>query len=162
MAPDCQVVDGNFEYTYDTLVEVSEFTQYRGVLGRMSFHGTTNLTDISGLRNIEHMGQFTIGSAPVTNLRGLDNLRVVTASFTVRYMPLLTSLEGLEGLRSVGGYLLIEGNQRLTSLRGLSSLCRVGGNVQITGNTSLPQSEIVAFLERIEVGGEVILMNSGP
>ena len=159
---ECQVADGDFEYANSTQLSVPELSGFRAILGRLNFFEANALADISALRNLEHLGQFSISSTPLPNLRGLDNLRVVTANFGVGYMPRLTSLEGLGRLRSVGGNLQIVGNTQLTSLRGLESLCRVGGNVQINGNTMLPQSEIDAFLAHVEVGGEVILMNPGP
>ncbi len=158
-APDCVVADGDFEYANSSQSSVPELSRFRAILGRLNFFEANGLADISALRNIEHLGQFNISTTPLPNLRGLDNLRVVTADFRVGYMPTLTSLEGVERLRFVGGNLQIFGNTQLTSLRGLTSLCRVDGNVQITGNTLLPQSEIDAFLAHVEVGGEVILTN---
>ena len=159
---DCQVVDGNFEYAYAPARAVPEIGQYRAVTGYINFFYATNLNDISGLRNLEHTGQFTFQSNPITDLRALGNLRVVTNALHIVDMPALTSLEGLVRLRSVGGDLFIMGNPRLTSLRGLESLCRVGGTLRIYDNPLLPQSEVEALLDRIEVGGEVIVTNPGP
>jgi len=156
---DCQVVDGDFEYSHARVTSVPEIAQYRAVTGSMTFFFATNLSDISALRNIEHVGWLSFRGNPISDLRSLGSLRVVTNALRIAEMPLLTSLEGLGQLRSVGGDLLIVGNQELTTLRGLDSLCRVGGTVRIYDNPLLPESEVQALLARITVGGEVIVMN---
>ena len=156
---DCQVVEGEFEYSYSRVSSVPEIAQYRAVTGSVTFFFATNLVDISGLRNLEHVGWLTLRSIPTPDVRALSNLRVVTNALGIGDMQALTSLEGLERLRSVGGDLQIIGNPQLTSLRGLESLCSVGGNLQIYDNPLLPQSEVQALLERITVGGELTLMN---
>ena len=162
MTSGSQVVDGDFEYSHSSQMAVPEFTQYRAILGRLNFFSATALSDISGLRNLEHLGQLNVSYTPLRNLEGLGGLRVITDNLSIGRLPTLTSLEGLGQLQAIGGNLLIFGNEHLTSLRGLSGLCRVGGNVQITDNPMLPQSEIDAFLDRIEVGGEVTVTNPGP
>lgn len=158
-APDCVVANGDFEYANSRQSSVPELSRFRAILGYLTLFEANSLENISGLQNLEHLGQFTISSAPLPSMRGLDNLRVVTTDFRVGYMPVMTSLDGLERLRSVGGSLRIVGNPQLRSLRGLESLCHVGGDVQINDNPLLPQSEIDAFLAHVEVGGEVILTN---
>lgn len=161
-APDCQVIDGNLDLYHSGQTALPEFTRFRAVLGVLSLGSAYLLTDLSGLRNLEHLGNFGISGAPVTSLEGLANLRTVTNSVSIGRMPVLTSLEGLESLRFIGGDLLIYENGAMTALRGLDSLCRVGGNLQIADNAVLAQAELEAFLDRIEVAGEVIVMNPGP
>ena len=69
----------------------------------------------------------------------------------------ITSLEGAEQLQEVEE-LRIQDNRQLTSLRGLEGLCRITGGVYIFGNRQLPESEIQALLERVEVTGPIVLV----
>jgi hypothetical protein len=70
----------------------------------------------------------------------------------------LTDLRGLEQLRLVGGNFELVGNPMLTSLDGLDGLEQVTGDfIAGSSNTPLPRAEVQALVDRIEVGGEVYI-----
>lgn len=153
----CEVLLGDAEYSYTRQTSLPEFLGYRAVLGRFNLFGASELTDLSGLATLEHVGTFLIRSAQVSDLRGLGSLRSSAGIFVVTEMPNLLSLDGVTSLRQVEENLEIRGNPQLRSLRGLSALCRVGGDLMIYDNPQLPQSEIDWLLSRVEVGGRVVL-----
>jgi hypothetical protein len=153
----CQVLLGDVDYAYTRQAALPEFRGLRAVVGRFNLFGASELTDLSGLAGLEHVGTFLIRSARVSDLHGLGSLRSSAGIFVVTEMPNLASLDGVSALRQVEGNVEIRENPQLRSLRGLSALCRVGGDLMIYDNPQLPQSEIDWLLDRVEVGGRVVL-----
>lgn len=68
----------------------------------------------------------------------------------------LRELHGLENVRVVSG-LYLRDNPKLQSLEGLSGLQEVRGDVEIWGNPQLSSQEVHAFIDGLDIGGEVRL-----
>jgi hypothetical protein len=156
VTPGCQVFVQRLDFSSFFGAEAPNLRGIRATLSDVGFYGAPNLTSLSGLETVERIGgRLQIRDMPVLpNLRGLRSLRSVR--FLVVDNTTVTSLEGAEQLQEVE-VLTIRENRQLTSLRGLDGLCRVTGGLNIYGNRQLPESEIQAFLERVEVTGPIVL-----
>lgn len=162
VTPGCQVFVNHLDFTRGSDAEAPNLRGIRGTLSDVAFFGNGNLNDLSGLETIERIGgvlQLTM-ARNLTSLHGLRSLRSV--GNLALDTTAVSSLEGLEQLREVG-HLVIRDNRDLTSLRGLEGLCRITNGVTIFGNPLLPESEIQAFLARVEITGPIVLRDpSGP
>lgn len=155
VTPGCQVVEGQLDFTYALGPAAPDLRGVRGVLDDLFFF-SNDLSDLSGLETIERVGRhFHLRILPnLTSLRPLRSLRSVGGRFDISQTA-VTSLEGLEQVQEVE-MLWITHNPQLTSLRGLSGLCRIGeGGLDLFDNPLLPESEIQAFLDRVEILGPV-------
>lgn len=149
-------VDGTFE-----LRHLAGLQNFRGMeslesVGQLAVDncdGLQNLEGLEGLRSIDESLSIT-GSDAIQDLSGISGLEYVDI-LTISANNNLTSVSGAHSLRSVGK-LGISSNPRLRTLDGLSQLECVHGDVHIGYNDSLPEEEVQAFLQRIEVGGEVV------
>ncbi|MCB9765658.1 MAG: hypothetical protein H6739_38145 [Alphaproteobacteria bacterium] len=143
------------------------------------------MPDFTGLEGLRSAGRVTINGGELASLDGLDALEVVEGQFELAFMPpTLESVDGLPSLTEIGGELWvsdnqflvdlppmsslqrlgslkIEGNQRLNALDGLTGLRSVDGNVTIIDNQYLSSAAIQAFLDRVDVGGEVTQRDNG-
>lgn len=115
--------------------------------------------DLVALKNLTDIGNllFLWTQREIVDLHGLDALKSVGGNCAVKHNYKLATLDGLGSLEWIGGDLEVVGNVELVSLSGLSALRQVDGDVHIILNAKLPQSEIDALLDRIEIGGEVFL-----
>ena len=86
-------------------------------------------TEIEGVVRIE--------GDDITNLWGLNVLRVVDDDLEILNNPLIASLEGLEKLSIIGGDLEIGENNNLINFEGLNILQSVWGDISIHHNHSL-------------------------
>jgi hypothetical protein len=156
VTPGCQVFVQRLDFSSFFGAEAPNLRGIRATLSDVGFYGAPNLTSLSGLETVERIGGLLqIRDMPLLpNLQGLRSLRSVRE--LVVDNTTVTSLEGAEQLREVE-VLTIRENRQLTSLRGLEGLCRVTGGLNIYGNRQLPESEIQAFLERVEVTGPIVL-----
>lgn len=149
----------------DTIVhdELPEMgcTRLRGTLSFENYFPTTLPASVQTLERIDGRLNF-FRPFNLTNLRGLDRLRVVGGEVFIRLdnADKLSSLDGLGSLREVGE-LLIEDNGGLTSLSGLAALETVRGDLSIRENRALPKAEVDALLARVRVGGAATSGNNG-
>ena len=152
----CQVFVERLDFTSVNGAEAPNMRGVRAALSDVSFFGAPNLISLSGLETLERIGgRLQIRTMPaLTDLRGLRSLRSVR--FLTVDNTVVTSLEGVERLEEIE-VLTIRDNRQLTSLRGLEGLCRITGGVYIFDNPLLPESEIQAFLERVEITGPIVL-----
>ena len=156
VTPGCEVFVNHLDFTNGFDAAAPNLRGIRATLSDVAFFGNGSLNDLSGLETIERIGgvlQLRM-TRNLTSLRGLRSLRSL-GNLAVDTTA-VGSLEGLEQLREVG-HLVIRDNPDLTSLRGLEGLCRVTNGVTIFGNPQLPESEIQAFLDRVEITGPVVL-----
>ncbi len=94
-------------------------------------------------------GHLTLaGNAALTSVAGLRRLVYVGGAVERRGSPALAAL-ALPALGVIDGALDIVGMSAVTSLSGLGTLTAVGGEIRILDNSSLPASEIQAFLARL-------------
>lgn len=123
------------------------------VEGDLSFSGSTGITDLSVLADLESVGnELVIGSC---------------SERTPQPNTALVSLDGLEGLWFVGYGLGVFGNPELLDISALQTLADGGGDfgVSFRMNPQLPLDDITAFLERAgkdtSMLPEQICMNGG-
>jgi len=156
VTPGCQVFVQRLSFSFFDGAEAPNLRGVRATLSDIGFYGAPNLTSLAGLETLEHIGgRLQIRNMPaLTDLRGLRSLRSARALAVDN--TVVTSLEGAEQLREVE-LLTIRDNRQLVSLRGLDGLCRITGGVYIFDNPLLPESEIQAFLERVEITGPIVL-----
>lgn len=143
-----------------TIVDASWFSSLRRV-GSLTFFRDDAMTSVDGLEQLSTAE--TLGFSQMVSLNdlgALSGLCEVTEDLYVIGVPELTSLDGLGNVGSVGGLVIID-NVALRDLDGLRGLRRVEGDVQIERNPALPTSEIEAFVETLEVGGEITIADNG-
>ena len=157
VTPGCQVFVQRLDFSTFFGAEAPNLRGVRATLSDVGFYGAPNLTSLSGLETLERIG----GLLQIRDMPALPNLRGLRSLRSVRFLTVentvVTSLEGAEQLQEVEE-LRIQDNRQLTSLRGLEGLCRITGGVYIYGNRQLPESEIQALLERVEVTGPIVLV----
>ena len=178
----CQVFQGLVDLWYPNVTDLSPLASLRVIReGLSSGSNNLHLETLDGLERLEWVGKFSFNADGVRDFSGVENLRDVEDYFGINGMPNLADLHGLEQLRAVGGKLSLSGNAELTNLDGLSGLEWVGGELYISGNDKLasldglaalqevsgdvtirlnPQlspAELDAFVNRIEIGGDVRL-----
>lgn len=161
------------------LYELRDCTTYRGSIILSDFREPELLQYLTNLRVIE--GQLSLFRVyELTNLSPLSNLQRVGGQLSIRRVEDLESLQGLSSLESVGAFFMedcvlvsspagleslevINGGFLLsqTSLESLSefeSLQRIKGEARIQASVvPIPQEELDAFFERVQVDGEIII-----
>lgn len=133
--------------------------------------GMNTGADLSGARNMVSVGKesphqtnFMISATHLRSVSGFDSLRTVYGAHKTAFeisgnhklevlsFPRLTSIEG---------GIFIFRNAQLQDLSGLSKLESVSGNLVVWDNPKLPTCEVQAFVEQVDVGGEVSLRGNG-
>ncbi|GEQ84936.1 hypothetical protein ULMS_04440 [Patiriisocius marinistellae] len=79
------------------------------------------LIDISALGNLTIIDRLGIGSEPLTNLNGLNNVTTITDALSIGGNNQLTSLEDLGSLTSIGNMVLINSNDSLQNYCSLTT-----------------------------------------
>jgi hypothetical protein len=139
----------------------------------LQVRGATRLRDLRGLAALGRLSSVELVlDGALTSLDGMEPVRRIPGALKVQHNPVLTSVAGLrhlvyvEGdvvlgdcpalaalafpeLVSIDGALDITGMSAVTSLSGLGALTAVGGAINIADNSSLPDSEVDAFLARL-------------
>ena len=123
--------------------------------GDLSINGS----DINSLEALENIiavnGDLLIGqqfgghNISLSNLSGLDNIRIVGGSLVVRSNPVLQSLNGLNKIDSIGKSLKISFND-LSDFSGLDSLKYIGQNLLIS---NVNCNSFSGFESLKEIGG---------
>ena len=135
--PGCTEIEGDVVITGIDITDLEGLNVVNEVWGDFTIFGTSNLTDLSGLENIEIIGgSLVIGdndepNSVLVTLNGLNNLDSIGHHFTIINNDLLSDLAGFDNLKYVNHNLTISGNSNLLSLEGIESLEEVGGNLNI-------------------------------
>ncbi|KAF5829945.1 hypothetical protein DUNSADRAFT_15282 [Dunaliella salina] len=93
------------------------------------------------------------------DLKGLDNLKMVTGDLIISENMMLRSLKGLEQLQRVGGDLIMNSNMNLKTVDGLQGLTSIGGQFLLKGNGQLRTLDAMTSLQSI--GQFATLINNG-
>lgn len=117
------------------------------VIGDISGSDIRDLSKLACLNRID--GMLQISGTRISDLRGLQRLRVVKAGIQIDQNPYLKSLNGLESLDSLGGYFYLSNNDQLSSLSGLGPIAHIDA-LAIFDNDQLRNLE---GLERIRTIG---------
>jgi hypothetical protein len=150
----CDVFRGWINLGDMTDVSFAEFPSLRVIEGRLNLFRNEYLESLEGFERLERLGEFYLHhSVVLDDLSELSNLQEVEGGLFISSNYGITSLEGLEQLQAVGD-LRIDYNPELASLNGLAGLERVRGDVTIKNN-DIPQAEVQAFLDRVQIDGEV-------
>ena len=94
---------------------------------------------------------------PITDLHGLDELRIVEQQLYIWGTSALVDLDGLSQLERVGGTLDVQGNDALESLDWLADLDSLGG-LLVSGNPVLRNIDALATVG--PVIGDVAIMDN--
>jgi uncharacterized repeat protein (TIGR01451 family) len=82
-------------------------------------------------------GDITIAFSTVSNLNGLQGIKVIQGGLNIYGNIWLSNLDGLQNLDSLGGFLALNSNQQLYNISGLNKLKAIGGGLSIVANESL-------------------------
>ena len=111
----------------------------------------SGITHLDSLYNLESIGGITIVSTSVTNLHGLENLKALYSSLSIRFCSNLTDISQLQNLDTIGGNLRIEACNQLTNLHGLEKIRSVPFTATITNNAQLASLQGLSSLQRAEI-----------
>ncbi len=111
--------------------------------------------DLVGITCLMVEGDLSVwGSSTLTDLAGLESIKLIGGKLDIQYNSVLTSLHGLEGLVKINGNLSAWGNNVLTSMAGLENLTRIDGSISLN-DSSFTSLTGLAKLESI--GGNLSL-----
>lgn len=151
----CERLLGTIDFAYAPIVDASVLSSLRWVDGELNFLANGELTSLTGLERLEHVGGLTLRiTTAVEDLAPLGQLRTIENRLYLSDNRALRSLHGLERLEEVGELILDihVDYEDVVNLDVLVSLRRVRGNVRFT---HVPREQVDAFLARVEVGGTV-------
>lgn len=152
----CDVYRGSFDFERRAFSDLSELPELRVIEGELAISRIDGLRSMHGLERLERLGSMVFGvQQPIEDFSALANLRRIDGILMLH----LTSFRELFDLPSLrfAGELDISGNIELRNLEGLVALERVREFVVIEGNSMISVEEARAFVEDIEVGGEIRL-----
>ena len=156
------VCDNMFEgdITLSTQEEVNAFAAngYCGVKGRLFIGSRMDMVE----------GTPVFINSDITNLQGLEGLKIIDKELAIGINPLLTSLNGLNNLEQVSD-LIIQYANALVNLQGLNSLAiftgthgNGKGSIDINSNTSLVNLEgldSVTLIGNLSIKNNPVLTN---
>ncbi|MCB0562124.1 MAG: T9SS type A sorting domain-containing protein [Lewinellaceae bacterium] len=125
----------------------------------MSIVSNPELESLSGLRNLDSIGQFLdiYGNGSLPSLNGLENLTYVGGEIRIQDNPALANLSAFGQLDSLKGNLILLDNPVLSSLEGLNNLTYIGG-LEITGQESIQNLTPLQNLKA--VGGSLAIVGN--
>jgi hypothetical protein len=110
-------------------------------------------------------GNFCIGrcddttkTSNITDLSGLNFIREIQGSLSIKNNAVLTSLKGLEFVMKVTGDVEISQNNKLTNILAFKPNQPIGKNIIVTHNPVL--EEIAFHTSNIEINGDFIVKNN--
>jgi hypothetical protein len=110
-------------------------------------------------------GNFCIGrcddttkTSNITDLSGLNFIREIQGSLSIKNNVVLTSLKGLEFVMKVTGDVEISHNNKLTNILAFKPNQPIGKNIIVTHNPVL--EEIAFHTSNIEINGDFIVKNN--
>ncbi len=154
--PNCARLRGSLDFPRGSSITSLRFLSSLEVIdGFVAFREALSINSLEGMEGVRQIGgSLTIYRTPLSMLVGLEGLTEVGGDLVIEEGGLRV-LQGLDSLVSIGGDLRITSTRDLFTLANLRSLRRVEGDLHIYFNPSLPESEVDAFIARIEVGGTV-------
>ena len=137
----CESINFNSQADVDAWVAVNSSCieiQTEMYIGPAVQGGTTDISDLSGLENIQWVfGTISIiGNPNLTSLNGLHNLTEASMGLYIENNDGLTNLQGLGNIETLIHDVVIDGNDNLINLQGLNSLTMLE-NFRISNNSSL-------------------------
>ena len=102
------------------------------------------------------VADLTIQEVDWVEIEQLTTVTFVYGNLRVAYNPALLGLDGLAGVESVDTLQIVD-NASLTSVAGLAALGTITGESEIRNNPALPTAEVLAWLEIVEGGDNVIV-----
>jgi hypothetical protein len=153
----CDVFRGTLDFAYKVdMIDLTHVPSLKVIEGTLNLFHNDNLESLKGLERLERVGKLILRSSEVLDdLTALSNIREVDR-LSIIFNKSLTTLEGLENLQVVGD-LSIYGNPELRSLDGLDGLELIRGDLKIESSSVLSRETIDAFLQRVQVEGEVVV-----
>jgi hypothetical protein len=120
--PGCTTILGGVYLSWQsTATNVDSLIYINNIEGQL-YIISDYISDLSGLNNLHRIGdEFNLTGTTITNLNGLENLKIVDGDLLIANNDSLLSLEGLNSLDSVNN-LIIRNNLRLSNLDGLNNL----------------------------------------
>lgn len=152
--------DGNLPSYQSSLPEGIESTYGSLVLygkpGREG-QGLESLGFLSALKRVRGLSVYDLDA--LQDLKGLDNLEMVSGDLIISENMMLRNLNGLEQLQRVGGDLIMNSNMNLKTVDGLQGLTSIGGQFLLKGNGQLRTLDAMTSLKYI--GQSATLINNG-
>jgi hypothetical protein len=158
--PDCDTVDGDLRIRGNGIVNLTALAPLKQVNGNVYLDRNANLSDISGLANLESISGYLRlrRNNQLANLDALAQLTSVGNYLRLDANANLDSISGLSSLSSLGGYIRINNNDKLTSLAGLTALTSTNNYINIAGNDMLASLDGLSSLGSI--GGYLTINNN--
>lgn len=141
--PNCTEINGNLNIGNQTVYAITSLLPLNNlttVTGRLRIQNVWGLNSLSGLENINSVGELWVGynfSENLTSLVGLEGLETVNGNITIGYNDGLTTLSGLDNLQTVSGDVWLAQLPALTSISSLNSLYSIDGSLIIQSLNSL-------------------------
>jgi hypothetical protein len=166
-ATSCVSIDGTLRLVDLYWVEELSFPCLESIVGSHDYSDGLHIeanqvlttASFSSLSSVE--AEIALQNNPLLSEVDFGSLQQAGWYVGVQHNSLLEGLEGFANLETVGETLTIQGNTSLFSLEGMRSLTHVSLDLQIYDNPMLCQSEAEAFAGRIEVSGDVWVLNNG-
>lgn len=145
----CDEVTGDLRISTPDLTDLSALAQLKRVAGTLEISDNSQLSDLSGLEQLEQVGALSIhDNAGLYRATGLSNLSEV-GELVIEGNPKLNSLRGLSALTHAGS-VQIRNNPRLCALGMLPALARVDHDLTVHANRGLSRPDVRQLLGRIE------------
>ena len=144
----------SFPILYPTCTEI----EGNVVIGDMA--GGSNISNLEGLNTLKVIGGYLVitDNYELSSLSGLDSLTTIGGELMICQNQPLSNFIGLGNLDSIGGDLSICGNWFLTNLIGLDSLSFIGGDIRFHNNDMLLS---LSGLENVHsIGGSISLSDN--
>ena len=156
--PNCTEIVGNIivgQYFGTTnITNLNGLSQIETVGGDLYIRSNESLSSLSGIENIDSIGGDlnVYSNENLNNLIGLENI-IVNGSLIIERNDKLVNLMGLENI-NFGGSLHIYSNSNLISLAGIEHLTNIAGSLSIGGNPNLID---LTGLENLVIGSDLFL-----
>ena len=97
---------------------------------------TSNITSLSGLSQLQSIGQYLTFRGNFNSFQGLNNISTIGTSLFIQNIG-ISNLDGLNGLTSIGGVIEIKDNNTLTNINALSNVSGTVQAITIKNNSML-------------------------
>ena len=159
--PNCTVISGSlsigiFSGSTD-ITDISGLANLQTITGYLYIRNNPLLPSLSGLDNVTSIGGYLLISNcdVLLNLNNLNNLLSIGDYLIISFNPALTSISGLINITSIPGFVSIGTNVNLTSLNGLDNVTSIGGLLKISLNFDL--TSLAALSNITSVSGDIII-----
>ena len=102
-------------------------------------------------------GSLFIEDTHLTSLDGIQAVKSVNGSLSVRYNALLEDISALQSLESIDGFFYLQNNLLSSTLDGVDALATVGANFLVDNNSAL---ESITAESLVSVGGGIGIKNN--